>query len=902
MAGGPSISILLATYDRPKMLTRALASIHRQTFRDWELILIADGPPDPNTLRVIERFALRDDRIRWVCFRRNSCNPARRLNQAMALARADLLAFQDDDDLWYPDALADLYRAYHEDASFDLYYGTVNFMDARTGACFAPRFGEDYDYERFWKRNLFCNNAVLLKRSAVDAVGGYDESDVIKVFYDWDLWLRIGAKFRMTKVDACIGEVWAYHPDSVGQSCRIDYMKIDARLRSSRALALKGYWSRPRRVLFLTHGHHPSLTLWRIDFLVEAVNRGGSPWRAEKRDLEDPDLERRLDEADVVVLYRFHRDAPGVRARQAAGLKVIYDLDDDLLDDSSGILEEDRKAVQRHIVLADAVTVSTPRLRKAIRRPNVFTRPNGIPRRIFQAVDAMDDGGEGDRFVAGWLAGVNPNDPEEEVVAMARHVARRLPGAGFYYLGKSEALHAALTAIPDLCVIRDPHYIETDDLGVYYARLKAVGIRCILAPLENDPLNAAKSEVKFIDSAVLRVPLVVSPVGVFRDLIRPWENGVLAGDPEAFAEAVVRIASDPDLARRMADTARREVWHRFDIDHVADRYLLDLNAVLDRSGIDAAMGEGLEAGDTPDLSVVIVNWNIEDLIAALLQSLREHPFSGGWEVIVVDNGSWDGSRPRVERDFPEVKLIRNAENLGYAAGNNMGIRASTGRYVLLLNTDTEVRPGTLDAMVRFLEEHPAAGAVSARLVNPDGSLQPSCMRFPTLATALVHDTFLSRLPFGRRHHRRYLMRDFDHAAARIVDQVPGTCMMMPRRTVEEVGFLDEGLFLYFNDVDLCRRLADAGRPVHFLSGVEVMHHGAASVTNYPDQVLEWHLNRIAYYRKHYGRPGKVLTKAVAAYAVLKLLLRIVVLRRGPRGKTVEVVRQVVRGFARVLRA
>jgi N-acetylglucosaminyl-diphospho-decaprenol L-rhamnosyltransferase len=302
-----------------------------------------------------------------------------------------------------------------------------------------------------------------------------------------------------------------------------------------------------------------------------------------------------------------------------------------------------------------------------------------------------------------------------------------------------------------------------------------------------------------------------------------------------------------------------------------------------------------------DLTVIVVSWNTADLLLACLASLAENPFHGDHEIIVVDNASPDGSADRVARSYPRVRLIRNASNEGYSAGNNLAIRRACGRYVLLLNSDTEVRSGTLDRLVRFLESAPRAGAVGPRHVNPDGSLQPSCMRFPTLGTALIFDTLVARLPPGKRHLDRYFMRDFDHRSSRPVDQIPGSCLLMPREVVQTVGLLDERLWLYFNDVDYCQRILAADYSIHFLSDAEVMHHQHASTRKFTYFVVEWHANRVIYYRKYFGRGGALVAKLAGLYVALRHLARLTWLREAPPGSYWNNVRFVVRGLVRVFR-
>jgi GT2 family glycosyltransferase len=254
----------------------------------------------------------------------------------------------------------------------------------------------------------------------------------------------------------------------------------------------------------------------------------------------------------------------------------------------------------------------------------------------------------------------------------------------------------------------------------------------------------------------------------------------------------------------------------------------------------------------PVLSVVVLSWNTRGLLLACLRALFGEDPRHRREVIVVDNGSNDGSADAVAHAFPQVRLIRNPENRLYAVGNNQGAFAATGEFVCTLNSDTEVRPGALDQLVDFLRAHPGHGAVAPRLVDPDGTVQRACQRFPTLMSALCFDSWWGKWWPGSWVQDRYLMRDFDHLSSRDVDQPPGACFCMRRDEYVRMGGLDEELSLFYNDVDLSKRLWRAGRKVHYLAEAEVMHHRGASTRSFTRMLVVWHRNRIAYYKKHYG--------------------------------------------------
>ncbi len=274
----------------------------------------------------------------------------------------------------------------------------------------------------------------------------------------------------------------------------------------------------------------------------------------------------------------------------------------------------------------------------------------------------------------------------------------------------------------------------------------------------------------------------------------------------------------------------------------------------------------MNAADVPPtLSVVVLSWNTQALTLACLRALAAETPRHAREVIVVDNGSHDGSATAIAAEFPQVRLLRNQQNLGYAAGNNQGAAVARGTFVCLLNSDTEVREGALDRCVDWLVEHADYGAVAPRLSNTDGSVQRACMRFPGIAVALCFDTVFGKVWPGSRVEARYMMRDFDHLTSRDVDQPPGACFVVRRDEYAAGGGLDPELFLFFNDVDLCRRLWNAGRRIRYLAEAEVVHHGGASTKAFSQFVVVWHRNRLAYYRKHHGRAGYRFVRAMVRW-------------------------------------
>ena len=298
-----------------------------------------------------------------------------------------------------------------------------------------------------------------------------------------------------------------------------------------------------------------------------------------------------------------------------------------------------------------------------------------------------------------------------------------------------------------------------------------------------------------------------------------------------------------------------------------------------------------------ELSIVIPSWNTRELLRACLASVRaaDKPET---EVIVVDNASADGSADLVAAEFPEVVLQRNDRNEGFARGCNQGIALSRGRYVLLLNADTEVHAGAIPLMVGWLEEHPEYGASAPRLVHPDGRTQRACQAFPSWWTPLFFATPLERWLPESRELRRYFLRDWDHEDDRDVDQPPAACLCIRRAVLDEVGTFDEELWLFYNDVDLSRRMAAAGYCTRFRSEARVLHHVGASTSQYGEFLTEWQKNRLAYYRKHHGFLAGPWLKLCVSFAFADYLVGNAV--RKLRGRGGDPLGQLVRSYGRFL--
>lgn len=251
------------------------------------------------------------------------------------------------------------------------------------------------------------------------------------------------------------------------------------------------------------------------------------------------------------------------------------------------------------------------------------------------------------------------------------------------------------------------------------------------------------------------------------------------------------------------------------------------------------------------LGIVIVHYNTPEDLGRCLASLRDQAPACTHEVVVVDNASTVGGLEDLQQEFPEVRWLRNTENVGYARGCNQGLAAVAADYHLLLNPDIVVLPGAVDALLGFADRHPRAGIIGPQLLNEDGTVQDSCRRFYTFRTLLLRRTPLGKLFPDSGTVRRHLMRDFDHASARPVDWVLGGCLLVRREALARCGAMDERFFLYFEDVDWCFRMWQAGFEVVYAPEARFVHrHRRASARGTFSRSFWLHLGSlISFYEK-----------------------------------------------------
>ncbi len=259
------------------------------------------------------------------------------------------------------------------------------------------------------------------------------------------------------------------------------------------------------------------------------------------------------------------------------------------------------------------------------------------------------------------------------------------------------------------------------------------------------------------------------------------------------------------------------------------------------------------------LSIIIVNWNVKSLLEKCLESIYKKEKNLDFEIFVVDNASSDGSAEMVKEKFPQVKLITNKENKGFAIANNQGIKQAQGEFILLLNPDTEILDNALEKMVNFMRQYSSCGILGCKLLNSDGSLQPSCRAFPSLYSQVI--ILLKLHNFFPRLVKKYYMLNCPHHEIREVDQVMGACFLIRKKMIDEIGLLDEGYRVLFEEVDYCKRAKDANWKIYFTPEAKIIHHKGQSFKKQEIVAKQINFNRslLRYFKKyHFPAPYLML--------------------------------------------
>lgn len=287
-----------------------------------------------------------------------------------------------------------------------------------------------------------------------------------------------------------------------------------------------------------------------------------------------------------------------------------------------------------------------------------------------------------------------------------------------------------------------------------------------------------------------------------------------------------------------------------------------------------------------DLSILIVSYNTCRLTLDCLQSVYDSRTVYTYEVIVVDNASSDDSVEAIERDYPQVTLVKNSTNTGFAKANNQAMAIAKGRYVLLLNSDTIVQPDTFQTMISYMDEHPDLGATGCKVILPDGSLDKACRRgFPTPTASFYYAFGFSKLFPDNPRFNQYQLGYLDPNDTYPVDCLVGAFMLVRQETIAQIGGLDETFFMYGEDIDWCYRIKQAGWGIQYYPGTYIVHYKGASSRRKPFKIIyEFHRAMWVFHRKHFKNNYSWLTNTAVFCGIgLKFTLSLLKNRLLPSG-------------------
>jgi len=278
------------------------------------------------------------------------------------------------------------------------------------------------------------------------------------------------------------------------------------------------------------------------------------------------------------------------------------------------------------------------------------------------------------------------------------------------------------------------------------------------------------------------------------------------------------------------------------------------------------------------LSIIIVNWQTKDLLKKCLESIFYYGKNIDYEIIVIDNASTDGSQGTIKQfsnlAIKPFKFILNNQNLGFAKAVNQGIRISEGNFILLLNPDTEIKENTLNKMIEFMETHRKAGIAGGKILNPDGTVQLSVRKFPELISQIIVLLKLHHFLKDFSPVKKYFVLDFDYSKTQEVDQLMGSFFMIRKKLLDEIGLFDERLFIWFEEVDFCKRAKNKDWQIFYYPEAEIIHQKAASFSQVLPFKNQWQFNKslLYYFKKHHSFLAYFILLIIFPFSLLLALI------------------------------
>jgi GT2 family glycosyltransferase/Tfp pilus assembly protein PilF len=496
--------------------------------------------------------------------------------------------------------------------------------------------------------------------------------------------------------------------------------------------------------------------------------------------------------------------------------KIVFEIDDALTllpewHRASAAFRQIQPQIEEYLQRADLVTVSTPQL-QAIYAPlnrNIVVLPNSVDTRLWSSPTASLETSD---KVTILFSGTLDHQRDLQVIepALLDLIAAFPDQVEFLYWGNITERLLDLRQVKAVGAFL-PNYRE------YAARLQKLPVSFAIVPLEDNDFNRAKSAIKWLEYSVCRIPGIYSDLPAYNATVMQGETGLLVPNTrDGWFNAMKTLVEDQALRHDLAARAQAAVLARHTVEHNAKLWLQAYNSLF-TSSVPQRTAEAV-----PEVSIVIPTFNKVELTRHCLAAIQQHTPAGRYEVIVVDNGSTDGTGDflKVEEAEDRLRTVVNAENLGFAQACNQGVQAARGEYVLFLNNDTEVQAGWLDPLISLADEDANIAAVGSKLVFPDGTLQHAGVaigevigRDPLLA---VHTFYKASADLPEANQRR------------VYQALTAACLLVRKSAFEAVGGFDEGFWNGYEDVDLCLRFQERGWLMVYEPASVVIHHESQS--------------------------------------------------------------------------
>ncbi|GEM_PF-727315 len=830
----PKVSVIVPTFNRLDRLPVALKSILAQTFRDFEIVVVNDAGEDVTD---VVSALQHDGRIRVITHPENKGLAAAR-NTGIQAARGKYIAYLDDDDRFYPDHLQTLTGFLRD------HPGTVAYTDSNrahekkiNGQWQVTRrdvaYAQDWDNDKILIDNFVPVLSFMHEKSLLEKSGEFDET--LRRHEDWDLWIRLSRHFDFVRIPRVTSEFsWRDDGTSMTGQSQSLFLETMRRIHTKYAEFAGG---RPylleaqelaREELTRTSDAEPKFKVGfmtldpkvtacaylRLTAPLDHLHRRGQIEHLSVCDFVEDQLttnDENLRKVQVLVVQRgMAAGIPYDVMRKAfpPSVRIVFELDDalTLLPPNHGAFDyfqSVRPQLEEYLRKADLVTVSTPKLKELYSGFNdhIEVLPNAIDTQIWKPQAPRPVDGEKIRILfSGTLT--HQHDlalVEQAIERIALEFSERVE---FLFWGN---IPNNLRHLPQIKSIAE----FTNDYRTYAQRLQAMPIDLALVPLEETTFNRAKSAIKWLEYSACRIPAIFTDIDAYNQTVEHGISGWLVpNSSDAWYGAMKRLVLDDSLRLRIGETAHKTVMREHTLKQLAPLWVKSYEKALRRSVRKAVK-------KTLPVSIVIPTFNNLHLTRRCLDSVLCNTPQGQFELVVVDNGSTDGTVPFLSemQKHGRLRLISNLKNHGFAHACNQGAAAGQGDHVLFLNNDTVVTTGWIGALLETANRHDV-GAVGAKLLYPDGTIQHAGIGW------------INGVPDHPMRHQ-----PANHPEAnqfRELDMVTGACLLVPRKLFVQLGGFDEIYRNGVEDIDLCLRIRVAGHKVVYQPGAVVFHHEGKS--------------------------------------------------------------------------